>query len=193
MKLSDFITRARSAINQGTIYTLGQGGTSLVDWRTKLVTVPFADPRTDKPNHEPFKGASGDMKYVGECDCSGFVAWALNLKRQLVGVPWYDDKHNGQWLNTDAVVRDALSPYGFFDKIDAPEPGCVIVFGKQPGEVAGHIGIVSAVSPAGAVSVIHCSSGNYRGSKDAIRETGNAMFPKAVTVYARCAMIDKEN
>ncbi len=189
MTSAEFIAKARSAVNHGTIYTLGQGGTSLDDWRTKIARVPLDDPRTAPNPVETYIGISDKLKQIGECDCSGFVAWALGVKRHLTGVPWYDVAHNGEWLNTDAIVRDANSMYGFFDRVPSPIPGCLIVFPKQPGATAGHVGIVAEVGGGVATKVVHCSHGNYRASLDAVRETPPTVFPKAISIYARCAMV----
>lgn len=169
MDSAAFIARARSMVGRQIVYKLGAGGM--------------------KPDAEtPANGA-------GECDCSGFVSWGLGISRFVRGVPWYDAQHNGEWLNTDAIVRDAKSHYGFFDEIDKPEVGCLIVFPKSKASPsAGHVGIVSSVTPDGDLRVIHCSSGNYARFGHAIEETGANVFmrPDLGTIFARCALVTEE-
>lgn len=161
------IARARSVIGIGIRYKLGAGGMR---------------PDADSP-------ADG----MGNCDCSGFTAWALTVSRFLRGVPWYDAKHNGEWLNTDAIVRDAKSPFGFFDQILAAESGCLIVFPRsKTSPVAGHVGIVTEVSESFTpLRVVHCSAGNQARFGSAIQETGPEVFmrPNLGTIFARCAFV----
>jgi hypothetical protein len=140
----------------------------------------------------------------GACDCSGFVAWCLEISRRVQGVPWYDALHNGEWVNTDAIYRDAMSPFGFFERYGGPwetagwgspmgsgsrllgKPGDLIVY---PGDRTvfpvhvGHVGIVSETRPIPMISsagevvkVIHCSAGNYHRTGDAVQETDPAVF-----------------
>lgn len=166
MDVDVLLTRARSACGRSTIYRLGAGGMN--------PSLPM--PWTGLNDHS--------------CDCSGFVSWCLGLSRRLTGVPWYDAQHNGEWLNTDAVVRDANSPYGFFDKISEPRPGAIIVFPRADANNYGHIGIVSEVGEKSEdLRVIHCSAGNYNKLKDAIAETDARVFKRPSTIFAWCAFI----
>lgn len=150
MKLSEVVARARSAIGSHTKYALGKGGFS---------------PNSPHP-----------WSAVGECDCSGFVAWCLGISRRADN-PWYK-RQNGGWVETSAIVRDAQSPYGFFDEVDwtKARPGMVVVYGdtRQGGRTRqGHVGVVSAVDAGGPIQAIHCSMGNHRRG-DAIQETAVA-------------------
>lgn len=168
MDVDVLLTRARSACNRGTKYDLGKGG--------------------KRPAQEmPWESI---MEHA--CDCSGFVAWALGLNRFMRGTAWYDATHNGEWFNTDAVVRDALSPYGFVSKVEDAEPGALIVFPRAGAGSYGHIGIVSAVGEKPEdMRVIHCSGGNGR-KGDAIQETDAKVFLQRIDcVFAWCAFVEK--
>ena len=113
----------------------------------------------------------------GDCDCSGFAAWALGVSR------WVREGHpllgrfDGSWIETSAVARDAAKDGGVFTARDwkAARPGDLIVYGdrKSPSgaSLQGHVGIVSAADDGGPLLVCHCSSGNWKKLKDAIRET----------------------
>lgn len=96
---SKLVARARSAINQGIRYKLGEGGTR---------------PTAALP-------ASGNW-----CDCSGFVCWVLGLARQTK-LPFY--KKYGGWIYTDSMVADVNSQAGIFEKLAIPEVGCIVVYG----------------------------------------------------------------
>lgn len=171
------LSRARSACGRKTRYALGKGG--------------------KRPTFEmPWESITDHS-----CDCSGFAVWALGIPRLLHGVvPWYDAKNNGDWFNTDAVVRDAKSPYGFVTEIPAAEPGALIVFPRANAQTFGHIGIVSVVGPPASadgkvkypdMKVIHCSGGNFRnGQGDAIQETDAKVFlHRQDCIFAWCAFV----
>lgn len=165
MTPQEITARAKTAIGHKIVYKLGDGP---------------ATPKEELP-----KSADGG------CDCSAFVAWALGVSKYMHGVPWYDAKHNGEWMNTDAVVRDAQSPFGFWDQIKVPEVGCAIVYGKSAKMPVGHIGLVSEVVDGKATKVIHCSSGNFHKFQDAIQETVPTVFTiQATTIFARYAGVE---
>lgn len=129
-------------------------------------------------------GRPKDWGIGSECDCTGFVAWWLGLDRYLPkNFPGYP---GGEWLETTAVYRDAMSNWGFVDAIqwDQAVPGDIVVWGDRGGH-QGHIGIVATVDATGPKTVIHCSSGNYKTTKDAIRETGAALFLRNGAVVAQ--------
>jgi hypothetical protein len=165
MKANEVVSRAQASVAQGCKYVLGKGGfspASKFPWSSR-----------------------------GECDCSGFVAWCLGISRQTDN-PWYA-KQNGGWVETSAMVRDAASPYGFFDQVPWVQatPGMLVVYGdsKKNGKtVQGHVGVVSSVDAAGPTHVIHCSSGNYKRTGDAIRETGPDLW-KSKGIVVRCAFV----
>lgn len=167
MNVDVLLTRARSACGRKTTYRLGAGGMA------PALSMPWAGVQ----DHS--------------CDCSGFVSWCLGLSRRVNGFPWYDAAHNGEWLNTDAVVRDANSPFGFFDLIKEVRPGAVIVFPRADALNYGHIGIVSEVGEKPEdMRVIHCSAGNFNKLKDAIAETDGRAFKRPSTIYAWCAFVE---
>ena len=162
MKVSELVTRARSALGKGIKYRMGSGG---------------MDPSGTTP-----AGLDGAL------DCSGFSAWALGFSRQSKD-PFYL-KVAGSWVNTDAMVLDAKDPRGFLARIPQPKVGCLILYGKGwGGHKVGHVGIVTKVSdpdPEGTrlpLRVVHCNSKSYRETGDAIAETGPEVFLKAGAIY----------
>lgn len=135
--------RARSALGRGTRYRLGRGG---------------FDPTRDAPEKQ--------------CDCSGFVAWAIGIPREL-------PPGSGRWLDTDAYYRGggpALD--GLSAQIDSgPQAGDLYVYPDNSRTGQGHIGIISRLNRSGQPDrVIHCSTGNDRRHGNAIRETGTGVF-----------------
>jgi hypothetical protein len=157
-----FLARARSAIGKRIIYKLGGGGMR---------------PEAPLPSNAN-----------GECDCSGFVCWALGLSRQTAH-PLYMN-FNGGWINTDGIVRDARRETGFFFQPEAPSPGDLIVFPSMlPTRKVGHVGIITEVAQQDGsfvpTRVLHCSHGNFKVAQDAIAETGPAVFVNNGAIYAR--------
>lgn len=134
------LDRARSALGRKTIYDLGSGGM--------------------KP------GGPLDKK----CDCSGFVAWAIGIPRQI-------PPGTGGWLDTDAYARGGAPAFPGLAVPVAPsgvQPGDIYVYPdyKLNGVVKqGHIGIISAVQGGVPTKVIHCSLSNSNAG-DAVKETG---------------------
>ena len=172
MTPEEVIARARSQIGLGTVYKLGGGK-----------TVP-----SGSTCHDEFNG----------CDCSAFVCWVLKMRKYQGEEFWWLNKVNGGWYNTDGIWVDArgmaedVGPLytGCFTEIDEPKPGCIAVYpaewiSKIAGPEIGHIGIVTEVTDFANWKIIHCSSGNYRGFQDAIRETENNSFiNKAALLFA---------
>jgi LysM repeat protein len=159
----EIIVRARSAINKGTRYCLGFGGTK------PSASLPYQAGTCKKT------GITGNL-----CDCSGFVCWVLGLSRKTT-IPFYQ-KYGG-WIYTDSMEADVKSNAGIFEKIDVPEVGCIVVFGA--GEKIGHVGIVSEVAGGTMKKVIHCGSGNDAKYKDAIQETPPNVFNRPDSVWGR--------
>lgn len=151
---SEIVSRARGAIGLGTRYKLGAGG------RLKNTGIGT------------------------ECDCSGFVAFALGVDRYLA--TWLPHYEGGAWLETTTLERDALSPWGFV-QADAWKnglPGDLVVWGDRGGR-QGHVGVVATADASGPRTVVHCSSGNFKATGDAIRETGSALFLRNGAIVAR--------
>lgn len=161
MRRDEIVAKARRAIGHGTLYRLGAGA-----------------PQT----------APHPWDETGACDCSGFVCWVLGISRYQ---PMFSflKVMNGGWMNTDGMVCDALNPTGYFEPVvDVPLIGDLIVYpsgwyakvlkenNRSTAPRIGHVGVVSSVLGGRAVSVIHCSSGNYRQHSDAIQETNPTMF-----------------
>ena len=154
------LERAQGACQKPIVYKLGKGGFT-----------PAAQ--------SPGEAAS-------QCDCSGFVAWCIGQSRQTSN-PFYKAL-NGGWIETTAMVADALAVGGIFTKTDNPVPGDVIVWGdrKVNGKtVQGHVGIIAQVADGKATKVIHCSSGNFKKFGKAIQETDAALFYRNNAICAR--------
>lgn len=148
------VARARSMIGKGIRYKLGRGG---------------IDPTGATP-------ATPD----GYCDCSGFACWVLGVSRKT-DHPLYL-KFNQGWINTDAIVADVKTPVGLFSPTVA-RPGALIVY-PRAGKGVGHVGIVTKVVNGKPELVVHCSSGNFKTSGDAVRETPPTVFNGPATVFA---------
>jgi cell wall-associated NlpC family hydrolase len=155
MTPEQFLLRARGAVGKGTKYRLGAGGMNA------LARLP------------------GNA--LNECDCSGYVCWAMGMAR-LTTHPMYV-RFNGGWINTDAMYYDGYRRQaGFFELLPNARAGALIVYpaGKRG---VGHVGIVTAVdAQRRATRVLHCSAGNYR-KGDAIAETPPDVFKRPETVH----------
>jgi hypothetical protein len=159
MTPAELIARARSAIGKGIKYKLGAGGLS---------------PRSELP-------CNAD----GDCDCSGYSAWAIGLPRMTKHPLYllYANKTRDTeyaWINTDSMYYDGFKRMsGYFELLQHARPGALILYPGEPKrKLVGHVGIVSAVADNKATEVIHCSSGNFRRGGDAIAETGPEVFYK---------------
>lgn len=145
---NEVVTRALSAMGRGTQYRLGRGG---------------SNPEAKHP---------GDS-----CDCSGFIAWALGLKRKQASIGW---------VETSRICKDATGARKMFTEVKGPpQPGDLLVYPDRvtqltlngmPGRAKprvrqGHVGIWTD-----GPGVIHCSSSNYRKTGDAIAITGPGVF-----------------
>lgn len=128
MELSEALRRARGQLGLGAIYRLGGGSTN---------------PRS-----------STCLDEGHGCDCSALVAWVLKLPKWQRDEIWYLDELNDGWLNTDGIWLDAHRRFGYFEKLEGPVPGCVVVYPghkgrmglpEAPGPKIGHVGIVTAV------------------------------------------------
>ena len=128
----------------------------------------------------PANATPFDAQY---CDCSGFVAWCCGVDR-------YQPKTiAGEWIETSAMVTDALNVHALFKLITPCEPGDILVYGDRHdrGNVTeGHTGIISAVDEAGhPLAAIHCSHGNQRAFGHAVIETGAEIFTKHAALSVR--------
>lgn len=154
MTVAELLARAKSVTGKGVKYRLGAGGMN--------------------PTH------SSPVNINAECDCSGYVCWALGISRQT-SHPLYVD-FNGGWINTDAMCQDGSRMSGLFELLDVPRIGALIIYpGGRKG--VGHVGIMSAVQKGIATKALHCSAGNYRKGSDAIAESGAGVWQRADTRF----------
>ena len=120
------------------------------------------------------------------CDCSAYVCWCLDIRKHQPSLAWY---------NTDGIWWDATNEQtGHFAAIEKPAPGAITVFpsrglSKVPGPKIGHVGIVTKVASNGTITTLHCSSGNFNRTGDAIRETAADVFKQSATVFAWAANV----
>ncbi len=132
------VRRARSAAGQAIRYALGRGG---------------FNPRSALPDDG-----------LGACDCSGFVAWTLQLSRKpKASRPW--------WIETTQIVRDASGRQSVFVRLEQAVPGCLVVFPDR--RVAGVLrhGHAAVVTGVGAtLTGVDCSSSSYKEFREAILE-----------------------
>lgn len=165
MLVDVLISRARSALDKGTVYK--------------------------SPGVVPPLDASTWPESGAETDCSGFLTWCLRISRKI-DHPGYK-KVNGGWFETTGIYADGMSSWGFCDRIDAPRPGCFIVYPDYKDSSGksrdGHIGLVTATNGKpgmdGVTAVIHCSLGNSK-KGDAIRETDAKVWlsrPESIAVW----------
>lgn len=121
------------------------------------------------------------------CDCSGFVAWCCGYSRYHEDFPLY-----GGYVNTDSMLQDATGQKEWFEEVEYPEPGCLIVYGAiYKGTVrtrVGHVGLVTGVAAAewdprnpqfDRLLVTHCSSGNVKRTGAAIQQTTGSIWQKS--------------
>ena len=118
------------------------------------------------------------------CDCSGFVCWALGMRRETTH-PLYV-AINGGWINTDAMVGDYREPTGLFRPALTIVPGVVLVYPSGRTRRYGHCGIVTRLdAETGTAMVVHCAASNFKRTGDAIQETNDRLFrtPDTVAIW----------
>lgn len=172
-RLEARVERARSAIGKGIRYKMGQGGFF-----------------PDAPLPDQIYRVVGGWIRPRLCDCSGFVAWVLGMRRdQINAKKWWSKLL--PWIETTMVYADATGPQRVFVKIAEPVPGCLVVYGDTE-KSQGHIGVVTMVDPdvttryigiareagytKGLIAVVDCSSGMSKKTGDAIHERDGAVF-----------------
>jgi hypothetical protein len=102
-------------------------------------------------------------------DCSGFVSWVMQVQRFA---PW---RKGVVWFETTNIWRDATGPQRWFEPLDEPEVGCMVVYPDR-GNGQGHIGVVTSVGPT-RFDVVDCSLGSWNKMRDAIKERpGESVF-----------------
>ena len=122
---------------------------------------------------DPFPSRSG------EADCSGFVSWCLGISRRKR----FGDGH--EWVSTSDIYRDANGVQGLFEKIEVPEPGCLVVYpdskvGSRTRQ--GHVAIVTETKPLRGVD---CSMSSYKRYGDAVRERSITFFLGKRSIFCR--------
>ena len=135
------INRANSVLNLKTVYKLGKGG------------------------FDPIKS------FTPQCDCSGFIAWAIGIPREL-------PPRSNKWLSTDQYWAGGapVKPNLFKQKkLNEAIVGDLLVYPDSGGS-QGHIALINQVDQSMPSSIIHCSSGNYRNYGDAVRITNPNLF-----------------
>jgi hypothetical protein len=136
--VDDFLERAAHARSLRIAYGFGRGG---------------RDPDATSP---------ADAK--GRCDCSGLTAWLHRLdRRQLLEAArgqrpdvWADLDGDGDldpaieaWLGTGGIITDALGPRRWYEPIQRPELGALVVYAPDPkaGRTYGHVeGVTGGLS-----------------------------------------------
>jgi cell wall-associated NlpC family hydrolase len=138
------LQRAHSTLSKGTKYVLGKGGI------------------------DPIR------PLTSQCDCSGFVAWAIGIPRQLPPV-------TGEWLSTDQYWAGGKPvKAGLFSQIKLADAvaGDLLVYPDSGGH-QGHISIINQADNGLPSFIIHCSLGNWNTYGDAIRITSPSVFLSA--------------
>lgn len=195
------LARARLALDRGTPYWLGAGGT---DPRTPLPSTPvhvaaaWAASTPDKRAElAPLAAAMGIDVHnpnliLDACDCSGFVCWALGFSRTAPSAQPYTTADGS--IYTDSIYHDACGPAVRFKRMRTARPGSLVVYPSHPPlEKYGHIAIVIEADDQGnATRIIHCSKDNVTGSPhDAIKVTAPTAFAaNEQSVYAWCRDVD---
>lgn len=171
------LRRARSMIGERLNYVLGAGG---------------RNPRALTPASTI---TVGGLERTG-CDCSGFVAWVLGYDRYQPD----DFDYMGGWISTDGMLgkwdktKECWTPDpDWFELLEAPTPGCLVVYGAVDldhdgqKERIGHVGIVSHCDPVWSHTtnrVIHCSAQRVKPGF-AVQETNGEVWKRAALVRGR--------
>lgn len=159
------LVRARSAIGHKTAYKLGHGGM-----------------RPDFPHPWDDLG----------CDCSGFASWCMGISRFVTPKHPLYGVFDGAWLETTKMFRDATaaSPGAFITiPWDHASASDLLVYPDGP-QGQGHVGVIGSSDEGRPMTVIHCSSGNFKRDGDAIQETPIAGFwHTRGAVVARCSLV----
>lgn len=87
----------------------------------------------------------GSIHQNRTADCVGGAAWCSGFDRyQPDRMP--DNVGYDGWFNTDSMRIDAANDASCFERLDRPEPGCLIVCASGSyGHTVGHVGVVVAV------------------------------------------------
>lgn len=129
------------------------------------------DPRAAHPGQPCF----GERVWAS--DCSGFASWCLGISRHLDAFP-----HWGGSISTDSIWEAAEANDGWFQFVDAPQVGDLIVYpGHRPGHPIGHVGVVTSADP---VLITDCH-GQHHGDETAVDTRGPKLWLDAGGRYVR--------
>jgi len=109
--------------------------------------------------------------FTPQCDCSGFIAWAIGIPREL-------PPKSGKWLSTDqywAGGKPVKSNLFTQKTLSEAAVGDLLVY-PDSGGGQGHIALINQMDVNMPSFIIHCSSGNYKNFNDAVRITGPNVF-----------------
>lgn len=191
------LTRARSALNRGTLYWLGAGGRdpqAPTPSSSVAVATAWADSTHEKRAElAPLAAAMGIDLHdphltLDACDCSGFVCWALGFSRKAPAkAPYTADDGS---IYTDSIWHDAKGAGVRFMSMAAARPGGLIVYPSGNGERYGHVAIIVQADAQGrATQVIDCSKANVLAAPhNAIKLTKPVQFesnPQSIYVWCR--------
>jgi len=112
-----------------------------------------------------------------ECDCSGFQSWVIGLPRHYTF-----GRH--KWISTTDIYRDAMGAQALFRRIDAPVPGCLVVYGDPVGGGQGHVAIVTE-GEGKKLRGIDCSYSVYNRSEKKRPGRGNAITERNIGFFTR--------
>jgi hypothetical protein len=197
MQMTTFLQRVHSATEIPTLYFLGKGGWpqsrrgehaqpgELVSPAACLAGMP-AEKLT---RYEEALTAAGlspaefrPMPRSPACDCTRFVAWALDVPHDV-----QPDGEPGSFY-TGSILDDVRRAKRMFEPFDAAvpgraAPGTMLVYASRSAHEVGHIGVVTEVDGTGRPTrIIHCAPENYLApplpgcARNAIRETAVAPF-----------------
>lgn len=133
--------RAHSALKLTTQYKLGEGGFNPI-----------------KP-------------LTPQCDCSGFIAWAIGIPREF-------PPGSNRWLSSTAYWAGGYPVLpGLLSQIELQQAqvGDFWVYPHQNGQV-GHIALIHEVNNSQPTQILHCSSGNYKSFGNAVKITSTDVF-----------------
>lgn len=201
MNVSTFLERVHGATKTPTLYFLGKGG-----WPNALRGVPHPQPgemvspceclddmqKYDSHKYHRYEQAAAQagvnlaavrqMPLSPACDCTRFVAWALDVAHDV-----RPDGKAGSFY-TGSILDDVTGARKMFERFDVATHGVaalgtMLVYASDGEHEVGHIGVVTEVDGASRPTrIIHCAPENYLDAplvnceRNAIRETDVARF-----------------
>jgi hypothetical protein len=125
----------------------------------RLTTIAYGFGRGGR---DPDAASPADAR--GRLDCSGLTCWLHRLdRRQLLAAArgarpdvWVDLDGDGDldpaieaWIGTGGIITDALGPRCWYEPIERPELGALLVYAadNERGRAYGHVGMVTGGLP----------------------------------------------